>query len=325
MRILVLNNGYRRRDDRTRIDFIKKLSRHPSIELFIYGPREELIERELAPVPYDSCMTETDIISYFDPDVLFFILHNMIALDWIPKDICKYNVPSVILEEDHYGLNYQGVVHDDKAILNLYKEFEFSLLLRRHYYNEKAPIQSVWLPFSANEEEFKPTYLTGRYNTVGFAGSVTNHPYYAVRRKAIEVLKESGLLAENHGSVYKGYDKYLQAYIAYLTCGGGMLHTALAKTFEIPACGAVMLTNQLYNSDLLFGDKQCYVTYKDDCSDIVEKAKEILNDHDMAQEIAKNGIEQVYKKHMDKHRLVELYNILVALTYGKEIPRIWGQ
>lgn len=325
MRILVFNNGYRKRDDRTRIDFIKKLGLNPSITLSIYGPREDIIEPELTSAPYDERMTSTDILSVYKPDVLFFILHNTTALNWIPTDICRYNIPSVILEEDHYEMKYNGIAHNDCKILEMYKEFRFSLLLRRHYYEEKAPIPSVWLPFSADDSYFFPTKLEGREKRVGFAGSISNHPYYRVRSLAVETLKNNNLLSEKYGSVYNYYREYLQHYVAELSCGGGMLHTCLAKTFEIPLCGTVMLTNWLHSSDLLFGNKQCFVTYKDDCSDIVDKVNEIFNDIDMVQEIANNALEQVIQKHTDKCRLVELYNILDALVYGKEVPRIWGQ
>ena len=85
------------------------------------------------------------------------------------------------------------------------------------------------------------------------------------------------------------------------------------------------LTNMMKNSKELFGDKQCYFEYKDECSDVIEKAKEILNDHDKVAEITKNAIDIVLERHTHEKRAIELYNILHSLVSGVEIPRIWGQ
>lgn len=310
MNIIVINNGYNSYDNRTRIDFIKKLSNFKDVKLYCLKT-------------IDCKQLEKSMIK---PDILFFIMHEpTIRTNW-PNELFELSIPTVILEEDHYESKFDGLVYADKMVLNWYKEKKISLLLRRHCYNEKAPVESVWLPFSANEEEYYNIYIDTQESKIGFAGShQSTQIYYDVRRLAIQKLIESNLLDSHYGKIYNGYIKYLMSHIGCLACTGGILHTCLAKTFEIPLSGSALLTNHMDHSKLLWGDNQCFFEYKDDCSNIVELAKLILTNNKDVQEVRKNGLYRVLKYHTDYHRIVELYEILKALVEGKNIPRKWNQ
>jgi len=300
---------------------VKKLSN--LCDFKIYGPGEYTADANFAPVLHSVRITFNDLKGLFNPDIVLFLLYKPTAYFSVTENIREIDIPTVILEEDHY---YKDSVYDDVNMFEWYKTTNFTLLLRRHFYKEEAPLPSVWLPFAANEEEFNINNLVERESKIGFAGSYVGLEYYNIRRNAIKVLDTNNLLANHCGKIYdSGYIDYLRAYVGALTCSGGKLHTCLAKTFEIPLCGTALLTNWMHNKKELFGDKQCFFEYKDDCSDIVDVANTIINDVDMRNEVVANALKVVREKHTDSKRIVELYCILEAISTGKEPPRIWGQ
>jgi len=149
---------------------------------------------------------------------------------------------------------------------------------------------------------------------------------YKIRQSALFRLNEENLLCNNIGKVNSDlYPIKLRSYVGALGCSGGIYHTPLAKTFEIIASGTALLSNYICSENILFGEKQCYFKYKDDCNNVVEIGKILLEDIDIRNEIIKNGVEIVREKHTHKHRIKELYDILLSLTEGKEIPKKWGR
>jgi len=321
MRVLLISDGYRSLGDRVRIDFVKKLSKLCDFKIF--GRKEDIINPNLAPVPFNPRISCDELVKLFNPDVILFMLYNPTVHFNTSGDICKRGIPTAIIEVDHY---YKDEVFNGINLFDWYKSMGFTLLIRKHFYKEEPPIPSVWLPSSANEEEFDICYDENRENKIGFAGSSADLKYYDIRRNAIEILKNNNLLASTWGKVYgRDYIDYLHRYVGCLSCSGGKLHTCLAKTFEIPLSGAALLTNWMHGKKELFGNKQCFFEYKDDCSNLVDVANTVVNDVDMRKEIVTNALEVVRAKHTDKRRIVELYWILESLVDGKEPPRIWGQ
>jgi len=322
MNVVLLSNGYRKGDDRTRVDFIKKLQKVAN--LHIYGPKEYELDPVLAPIDYSEKITYFDVIKEFQADVFIIMLHSPDAMNFDMQRIDVVGVPFVVVEEDHYTDKTEMGV----KVLDWYKTARFALILRRHCYKPEEQLSnSVWFPFSANEEEFFEDPSIEKQNIIGFAGSWEGNEYYDIRKKAIAVLLHYKLIDETSGRHYgKGvYVNFLRSHVGCLSCSGGILHTCLAKTFEIPLCGAALLSNKIDHSDLLFDGKECYFEYKDNCRDLIEKVKIILHEPEYVKEVVKNAQEQIRLKHTDSKRIVELYNILDAMLNGKELPRIWGQ
>jgi len=321
MNVLLLSGGYRAFDDRVRIDFIKKLS--GLCYLKIYGPNEYELNRNFAPVKYNSKITSHDLKMLFNPDILLFLLYAPEAYINLTNQICKLGIPSVIREEDHY---YKNLEYNNIDLFKWYKSMDFTLLMRRHFYEEEPPIPSVWTPPSVNEDEFIISSNINRESKIGFAGSYVGYEHYDIRRNAIKILRNNKLLASSWGKKCgSSYINYLHRYVGCLACSCGQIHTCLAKTFEISLCGTAVLTNWMHNKKELFGDKQCFFEYKDDCSDLVDVANTVINDVDLRNEVISNAIEVIHEKHTDKKRIVEYYNILKAVADGKEPPRVWGQ
>jgi len=317
MNILLLYNGYRSVDYRTRLGLFSKLSNY--FDFNIYGPKEHEINPTTAPLKFDEKITLQDLCNHFTPDIIIIPLYApKPIMCLIPKKISKLSIPVVIIEEDHYTKE-----RDPENILQWYKDIDVNLVIRRHFYTEKYDFKSVWLPFCASDKEFFPDKFIERKNIIGFAGSYENNPDYEIRKLALKTLGNTNLIEKPYGKVMDRYSYYLRQFKSMLTCAGGTIHTPMAKFFEIGLSGTAVLTNSMYEDKLLFGDKQCYFEYKDDCSDLIELAKFILNED--VSEVVNNCTKIIKEKHTDDKRLIELVNILSALHEGKEIPRIWGQ
>ena len=321
MNILLLHDGYRALDESTRLDFISKIMTC-GCGITCYGPKEYEQNPKVAPIPYDERATARDIINMYNPDVMISYLHTPGCCDWFPKNICKVGVPTVIIEQDHYFYDKP----EDKEVLDWYKEMDFSLVMRRHYYNEECTVPSVYTPPSADSDRFFRDDNTEKINKIGFAGSFGEDiEYYNIRRLAMGTLLHNKLLDENYGKIFEGYPEYLRSHVGMLSCSGGSLHTVLQKTFEIMLSGSVVLTTWMNCSDLLFDNTPIGFVYEDSCVDIVTIAKYIINEPDHLREVTNNAIKLVTEKHIDSVRIKEFYDIIKSLVEGKETYRIWGQ
>lgn len=303
-------------------DFLFKLSK--SNEFFVYGQNEDKINGpEISPIIFDSSITINDLIKEFDPDII------------IPPEYAKLrqkknklhelsfkntSVPVIIIEIDSYEIQ-------DK---NKYPEYGIDFII------ERAPdiehkIPSVWLPLSANEDDFftdpDSDYISDRYNKLVFVGGgrYSRNKYYSTRQKAIRYLEAEDLMTyEGECGFYK-YPNILKSYIGALSCSFPPLYHLAGKAIEIMASGTALLTTKIGPSKRLFGDKQCFFTYNENCEDIVSITKSMLENRDNTREVIHNALTIVNEKHLDKHRIIELQNILNAIVYGGEIPDLWGE
>jgi len=329
MKVLCFSENFLFITTRLFLGFVRKLEKY--CEFKVYGKMtyevdktEYRFPKELMVKEYNEKISASDLLKEYKADVFLVILHNKSVIKWLPVDIKKVGVPVVILEDDFYTYDPELSKYKGTEVLDWYKNNKVDLLLRRHFHRDKAPVPSVWFPQSANEEEFEP-YYGHRENCIGFAGSFSPTPWYTIRRQAILELLNAKLLHEIYGKVSpKDYPRYIKTFKGILGCSGGILHVPLAKMFECMLTNTPYLTNWFHHSHILFGLKECCFIYKDDCSDVVDKAKIILNDHDYVEEVTKNALGIVKDKHLDRIRIKELYDILCALVGGKEIPNKWG-
>jgi len=203
--------------------------------------------------------------------------------------------------------------------------------LRNANDTEKIKTRCFWWPWSVDEKEFYPTE-DPRRNVIGFAGS-SKHHLYTIRSEAIHALLSAGLLEHRMKTIMfselndKGEWKDRGRYQQYLREINGLLTSTenrgpFAKTFEGMASGTIILTSPVFHKELLFGDKECFVEYKPDCSDIVDKAEFILNENLV--EIADNAYDVCIERHTTDKRIKELYDNLNNLLEGKELTRKWG-
>lgn len=208
--------------------------------------------------------------------------------------------------------------------LDWYYNNEFDLTVHRHFLPEieKVNTETVWLPFSACDKEFYPQ--NKKLPFIGFAGNCMS-PQYAERRLAIEYLDSEGLLVYNRGSKglirHERYSKFLRSFESILC--SAEFDSPFGKLFEIMASGSIPLIPKFSGIDILFW-KNTMMHYKKDCSNIIDQAKILLNDHDMRIEMQEKSYKNFKKAHTDDIRIKEFYDIIKAKYEGKEIPKKWG-
>jgi hypothetical protein len=186
----------------------------------------------------------------------------------------------------------------------------------------------VWLPFSADPKEFHPDSSIKRKNVVGFAGAST-WPYFQ-RIMSIERLNKAGLLLTCGDKCFNSplveYPKFVRSTTAALTStdAPNWRNSVIGKAFEIIASGTVLLTP---NSDFLYilgkhGEHFWKCNYG--CTNIVERAREILNNKKLQKEISKNALKMFLNNHTTDIRTNEFLTNIKRLLKGKPLKRKWG-
>ena len=272
--------------------------------------------------------TSTDLWKDYKPDVV----------------VCYGNFAKEVFNDFFVGLScaktvvitdFHGHTGNNPGIMKAYLKNKFDIMFMRGVYDNsyKSTIPMVWVPFSASDNTFYPDDSITRSNMIGFAGMVSPS-VYVVRRKALGLLKKAGLLKVcsknmcNKGDrkKNKGYPLFLRSMVACLTSTDlyDWPPTPRAKTFEIMGSKTVLLTPYFEKIEKMIGrDEVNYVRFKRDCSDVVRKARKILNEPEWAKTVARNGYEMFLKKHTDIVRIKEFYTHLVRLVCGKSIQRRW--
>lgn len=270
---------------------------------------------------WDARWTLADIEKELQPDVIVswgWVVVKRFMPDGKPK-----NTPMVC---------FTGDIHlEPPNFTKFYNKFNllihrgpFTKNIQLDYQDITLDVEGVWLPLSVTDE-FYPDSAVKRINKIIFMGNDVG-TIYELRRLSIQKLSKAKLLINKKYSV--GREKYpeeVRKYVGGLTCTGpSFLQQMLCKCLEYGASGTAVLTPWFHRSKELFGGKQCYFEHKDDRSDIVDVAREIIYDKDKVVEVTTNMLKQINRYHRDRHRLKELDAILKALIYGKEIPRRWG-
>jgi len=270
--------------------------------------------------------TSVDLQKEFKPDVVVVYGNFM-------KEICTGYFTKMSCAKTVVMVDFQGYLKKNPGIIEKYRKNGFDVIFRRgvSYGSYKPTIPIIWVPFSANENEFYPDNTINRINLIGFAGMVSPS-VYVTRRKAIKLLTKAKLLRICHRSICnkgiakknKGYPGFLRGHVACLTSTDfySWPPTPRAKTFEIMGSGTVLLTPYFLGmKEMLGNDGEHYVKYDLSCNDVVKKAREIINDPSRTKAIAKNGYKIFLRRHTDRIRIKEFYGHLARLVEGKPIER----
>uniref|UniRef100_A0A6H1ZJU4 Putative glycosyltransferase n=1 Tax=viral metagenome TaxID=1070528 RepID=A0A6H1ZJU4_9ZZZZ len=315
MRILHYWDGRRGVPRRLQIDFVKKLAN--LCTLHVYGKNE--IEKDISPIKYQGSRNIQEIADELKSDIL--LIPEYVICRGIPG-LNKCRIPIVMMEVDFYAT--------DSCDQDFYKKNNIRYIISRAPISfEDQNISSVWLPFSVADSEFytdpDSDFLVGRKNKVTFVGSGpgSSNIFYRTRIDAINLLNKTEYF-DYIGVRVPDYVKFLKEYIGALSCSFPPLRFPPAKTWEIMACGTALLTTDFYYKNILFGKDECFFVYKENLSDLVEKVKEITNDTDKVKEYTKKAIKIIQNRHLDSHRILELYCILKEVHEDKKLTKIWG-
>lgn len=295
--------------------FMRKMSAYCDFEEIVLPDLLEKVEKGY---------TEKDLYNDYKPDatIVYGNFAPLVDKFWF-KNLQGAKIIVIV--------DFLGHTSNNPGIMERYKQNGFDMMIMRGVYdkNYKSTIPMVWVPFSADEDVFYPKKVKKK-RIVGFAGMTG--PKYITRRKAIRELERYNLIERcprtlcNKGDPKKnrGYVNWFRTHIANLT-STDLPKTPRAKTFEIMGAGSVVLTSPFYNMKALLGKPgEGYVVYKPDCSDVVKKAKELIDNPAKAKAIARRGHEIFLEKHTDEIRIKEFYDHIVRLVEGRPIERPWG-
>lgn len=295
------------------------MNKHPDIKVKGYGLHLEDGYPDFA-IPYNKDLTLKDIKKEFDFDIIvlctkarmfdtytppWFGKGELRGKCWLPSDFKECKVPKIVLEEDYHYEN-----SDD-----WYKEVGIDLILQRHYSNyirgrERNNLKHLWFPFSVDTSIFKPNKEIERINKICNASSMST-TFYIHRNAVCNILDKENLL-ESMGNKMKNtnYPLCLQSYVSHL-CGSGKENITAGKLFEIMASGSLLFTNESerYGIQYLF-PKDCYCTYKEDYSDVKEKAMEILNNKEYVKETTAKAIKHILENHTHETRTKQFLDIM---------------
>ena len=315
------------------MDFANAISKHPEIELKTYGLGLEKTYPELQLTLYDKKLKMTDLKTMFDFDVVIAntksrMFENYMPprryndLDyadlnaeirencWLPSDFRELEAYKIMLEEDYHW-------EDNDS---WYRSNRFSLILQRHYSQSirSSHVKTLWFPFSVDTSVFKPDPSIVRNKKIGFIGCDVKD-CYPLRALSTNILKPLGYLDKIGDFQIKikddDYVNYLKKYSSFLN-GSSKVNVSSAKMFEIMASGALLFTN---NSDIDYGleklfPKDCYCTYEENLSDLISKAKIIIENENYVKKTTEKALQCINEKHSHQIRIAELIDIIKKFT-----------
>ena len=287
--------------------YLKKLG----LNVIAYGPELRPTYTDIAPIEYNFNISIEQLHDQFHFDLIIISTKSRCFFDydpkrdkangmWLPPGFAAWKrTPKVVLEEDY---------HYEKNDL-WYQEMNINLIVQRHYSQslrqEKVPM--VFLPFSVDVSSFKDTGRYQRINKFAFMGNADDSAYVQ-RKKVIDILTRTGL-CDNHFNRMRdnNYLDTLQKYTAYISCGS-IYEIVAAKNFEIMASGGVLFTNPFQGVDLVF-PPNCYVAYKNDCSDVFPKGQALLHDTGYREAIVAAGKKCIAERHTHEIRTQEMLKL----------------
>jgi len=319
--------------------FARVLANKPNVNLLLYGYNMEKVYPDMAKIPFNPALTGEELKKLFDFDVVIMDNKNRFAYAqprehriaraprnfWLkPKFFDGIdNIPKVFLEGD-YHIHFRMNRPEERG---WYKKRKVDLLLVRHkssldYHQDKSiPIQ--WFPCSVNDKIFKPNSNIERKNKICLISGYGTKLYH-YRNTAGKVLATENLIdIYKKRFLGKKYIQNLQSYICHLSGSSNRAITP-AKMFEIMASGSVLFTDEgdEYGLKELFPDDS-YVTYnKKDYSDVISKAKKIINEPDFRKYLTTKALKCIKEKHTHEVRAEELLNIITkTFNIPYQIPK----
>jgi len=305
--VLTINHNYNPVSERINWGFIDKLKRHckryerikvchydPIHDNFWYTTTPEIINEEYRP----------DL-------VLAHINYHPGYLDKLIWLIARIKAPVVWIVVDapfKYGM---------RAYEKFYRNCKFDLAIMRAHL--KRDDRSVWLPYSVDTEVFRPGN-GGRFNKVGFAGTV-RHVAYEDRRRYLEELKSMKLLRAQPGFriIDRDYPKFLRSNTMGLTTTE--FGNSRAKMYEYMASGCALLTTPFREKYKLF-DETCWLEFKD-AKDLRKKAARLAEDPYLRDYLSGLALAQIKKRHTDAIRINQFKLTLQEFMKGNPIPEFF--
>lgn len=205
----------------------------------------------------------------------------------IPETFTKSNIPIILIDVDFCLIRGKDDFYSELADIHLIRHPSDAVFSRCS--------SVISFPFSVNPDVYSYASSEGREH-ICFSGALAKY-FYLVRQRAVRAVKpvrQKGLKPSDQA-------KFYHKHIAGLTDNADPYKYLNAKHFEIPATGTILFTNGQNGVDE-FLYPGSFVTYKDNCSDILSLLKDVKARRSHWSQMAKLGSDHVLAKHTDKTR-----------------------
>ena len=292
-------------------DFIHVLNKIPKIEVKIYGYNITHFFSNLNLIPYNVKLTMHDLYKLFAFDIILIGNINRTFTStkqtdsWLPNDFTTTVCPKILIEADYHKYRKSNWIKSNNINLILHRNKSNTIRGMKDFPN----LKHIWFPFSVDTKIFKSKF-SSRINKINFVGTIdSSKKIYPYRQEAAKILKEQNLLKGKSRLHEEAYIKCLQTYVSHLN-GSSIYNIDCGKMFEIMASGSVLLTDNCNNGIKELFDDNTYITYKRDYSDLLNKAKSIIENPQLQKFITTNAIKCIKEKHTHYKRCIDLVQIL---------------
>jgi len=309
--------------------FAKIINNLPNVNLMMYGYKMTEVWPDLAKIQFNKNIKGKDLKKEFDFDVIIMDNKNRFAytqtlkerkakvprIFWLKPDFFDGldDTPKIFLEGD-YHLHFRMARPDEE---NWYQKMKIDLLLVRHLsaldYHKDNSMPIAWFPCSVDTNIFRPNPDIERKNKICLISGY-GKGYYSYRNTAGNLLEPLDLIdIYNERFIGDDYIKNLQSYVSHLS-GSSIRAITPAKMFEYMASGTLLFTDagDEYGLRELFPDGS-YVTYnKKDYSDVIPKARMIINDKDFRKEVTNKALKCIKERHTHEIRGQELIDLITS-------------
>ncbi len=266
---------------------------------FYYGPRAAYIDPECR-IPFDNGgLPIQQVADRVDANIVILYRAGYRDLNWVEPFACS--LPVVVVDVDFCYLRNS----DDRLSANA----DLHLLRNPSDVPFSPNKSSGVLPHSIDPNVFRPAPGSSKRAGICYVGHTgytsTN---YRVRSLARQTLHNVDVPRKKLGP--KAQVQFYGRHLAALTCSC-QWHYLNAKHFEIPATGTVLFTNG-QNGISQYLPSEYYIQYRDDCTDLPDKWRDVQTNKDQWLKTASEAAEYVRRTASHQARWEDLVHMVNA-------------
>lgn len=236
-----------------------------------------------------------------DHDVIL-LLENYDTTSWIP-DLSNIKTPKFFWSIDsHYNLN---------AHLQTVKKNKIDYVLCSIESDQTTfaalGVTTSYFPNAVDTDLIQPILNVNKMHNIGFCGTL-----FPDRESLINEIEKELNIKIQKDIWHIGRDMVVAINNYHIHLNKTISKDINYRVFETLACKTTLLTNYTENIDKFFTDMKDIVIYNN-MQDLIYKTKLLLNNTELARNIAEAGYNKVIKNHTYQHRVAELIKIIKKL------------
>lgn len=240
-----------------------------------------------------------DLIESHDAVLL---LENYDTTSWIP-DLSNVKIPKFFWSIDsHCNLNAHLQTVEKNKINTVLCAIESDQI---HF--SGLGTKTHYFPNAVDTDLIQPIFNASKIHKIGFCGTL-----FPERESLINNIEKELDIKIQKDIWHIGYDMVTAINSYHIHLNKTISKDINYRVFETLACKATLLTNYTENIDKLFTDMHDVVIYHN-MQDLIYKIKLLLNNTELAKNIAEAGYSKVIQNHTYRHRASELIKIIKEL------------